>query len=101
MALNYIWVGFFLIAFIVALIKLIFLGDVEIFSKIVEATMDRAKFGFELSLGLTGVLTLWMGIMKIGEKGGLIAILSRWVSPFFTKLFPEIPKNHPAIGSMV
>jgi spore maturation protein SpmA len=101
MALNYIWVGFFLIAFIVALIKLIFLGDVEIFSRIVEATMDRAKFGFELSLGLTGVLTLWMGIMKIGEKGGLIAILSRWVSPFFTKLFPEIPKNHPAIGSMV
>ncbi len=101
MALNYIWVGFFLIAFIVALIKLIFLGDVEIFSKIVEATMDRAKFGFELSIGLTGVLTLWMGIMKIGEKGGLIAILSRWVSPFFTKLFPEIPKNHPAIGSMV
>ncbi len=101
MALNYIWVGFFLIAFIVALIKLIFLGDVEIFARIVEATMDRAKFGFELSLGLTGVLTLWMGIMKIGEKGGLIAILSRWVSPFFTKLFPEIPKNHPAIGSMV
>lgn len=101
MALNYIWIGFFLIAFVVALIKLIFLGDVEIFSKIVEATMDRAKFGFELSIGLTGVLTLWMGIMKIGEKGGLIAILSRWVSPFFTKLFPEIPKNHPAIGSMV
>ena len=101
MALNYIWIGFFLIAFVVALIKLIFLGDVEVFSNIVTAIFDRAKMGFELSIGLTGVLALWMGILKIGEKGGIISTLSRWLSPFFTKLFPEIPKNHPAIGSMM
>lgn len=101
MTLNYIWVAFFLIAFVVALFKLIFLGDIEVFKRIVDAIFDRATIGFELSLGLAGVLTLWMGIMKIGEKGGLIDILSRWLSPFFTKLFPEIPKNHLAIGSMM
>ncbi len=101
MTLNYIWIGFFLIAFVVALVKLIFFGDLEVFKNIVDALFDRAKTGFELSLGLVGVMTLWMGIMKIGEKGGVIQILSRWLSPFFTKLFPEIPKNHPAIGSMM
>ena len=101
MALNYIWVGFFLIAFIVGLIKLIFLGDTEIFSTMMKALFDRSKLGFELSLGLTGILALWMGIMKIGEKGGVINILARLVSPLFTRLFPEVPKNHPAIGSMM
>ncbi len=101
MALNYIWVGFFLIAFVVGLYKLIFLGDVEIFSLMMKALFDRAKLGFELSLGLTGILALWMGIMKIGEKGGMINILARLVSPLFTRLFPEVPKNHPAIGSMM
>ncbi len=101
MALNYIWVGFFLIAFIVGLIKLIFLGDVEIFATMMKALFDRSKLGFELSLGLTGILALWMGIMKIGEKGGMIKILARLVSPLFTRLFPEVPKDHPAIGSMM
>ncbi len=101
MALNYIWVGFFFIAFIVGLIKLIFLGDLEIFSTIMKALFDRAKLGFELSLGLTGILALWMGIMKIGEKGGMVKILARLVSPLFTRLFPEVPENHPAIGSMM
>ncbi len=101
MALNYIWVGFFLIAFVVGLIKLIFLGDLEIFSTMMKALFDRAKLGFELSLGLTGILALWMGIMKIGEKGGMVKILARLVSPLFTRLFPEVPKNHPAIGSMM
>ncbi len=101
MALNYIWVGFFLIAFVVGLIKLIFLGDVTIFSTMMKALFERSKLGFELSLGLTGILALWMGIMKIGEKGGMIQILARLVSPLFTRLFPEVPKNHPAIGSMM
>ena len=101
MALNYIWVGFFLIAFIVGLIKLIFLGDLEIFSTMMKALFERSKLGFELSLGLTGILALWMGIMKIGEKGGMIKILARLVSPLFTRLFPEVPKDHPAIGSMM
>ncbi len=101
MALNYIWVGFFLIAFIVGLIKLIFFGDVAIFSEMMSALFDRAELGFKLSLGLTGILSLWMGIMKIGENGGAVNILSRMVSPLFTKLFPELPKNHPAIGSMM
>jgi spore maturation protein SpmA len=101
MALNYIWVGFFVIAFIVALIKLIFLGDTEVFSLIMKAVFERAELGFTLSLGLAGVLALWMGILKIGEKAGLIKVLSKWLSPLFTKLFPEVPKGHPAIASMV
>jgi len=101
MALNYIWVGFFLIAFVVALIKLIFFGDTEVFSLIMDAIFNRAKVGFELSIGLTGALALWMGILKIGERGGLIKILSRLLSPLFTKLFPELPKDHPAIGTMI
>lgn len=101
MALNYIWIAFFLIAFIVALIKLIFFGDTEVFPEMIQSTFDMAKTGFELSLALTGVLTLWMGIMRIGEKGGVVAIISKAVSPLFTKLFPEIPKNHPVFGPMV
>lgn len=101
MALNYIWIGFFVIAFIVALIKLIFLGDTEVFSSMLNSTFDMAKTGFEISLGLTGVLALWMGIMRIGEKGGMVNILARGVSPLFTKLFPAIPQNHPAFGPMV
>ncbi len=101
MVLNYIWIAFFLIAFIIGLIKLILFGDVQVFPDMVASTFDMAKSGFEISLGLTGVLTLWMGLMKIGEKGGIVKIFSRLIGPFFNKLFPEIPKNHPAIGSMM
>lgn len=101
MALNYIWIAFFLVAFIVALAKLIFFGDMEVFPAIVKSTFDMAKTGFELSLGLTGVMTLWLGIMNVGEKGGMVQKLSKVVSPLFSKLFPEIPKDHPANGSML
>lgn len=101
MALNYIWVGFFLIAFVVALVKLIIFGDVEVFPNMVASTFDMAKTGFEISLGLTGVLTLWLGLMKIGEKGGVVRIFSRLIGPFFHKLFPELEKGHPAIGSIM
>lgn len=101
MALNYIWIGFVLVAFIVALIKLIFLGDVEIFSLLINNTFESAKTGFEISLGLTGVLTLWLGIMRIGEKGGIVKVLSKLTAPFFSKVFPELDKDHPAIGSII
>ncbi|MCK4664064.1 MAG: hypothetical protein KAT68_14445 [Bacteroidales bacterium] len=101
MVLNYIWISFFLIAFVVALVRLIFFGDMEVFPNIMGSTFDMAKIGFELSLGLTGVMTLWLGIMKIGEKGGVINIMSRAVAPIFTKLFPQIPKNHPVTGSIL
>ena len=101
MALNYIWIGFFLIAFIIAMVKLIFLGDMEVFPEMVNSTFDMAKTGFEISLGLTGVLTLWSGIMKIGEKGGIVHIISRLAGPFFTRLFPELGKDHPAYGPMM
>jgi spore maturation protein SpmA len=101
MILNYIWVAFFLIAFVVAVAKLIFLGDSEVFPALLTSTFDMAKTGFELSLYLTGVMALWLGIMKIGERGGIVAILSRWVGPFFSRLFPEIPRQHPATGSMI
>jgi len=100
MVLNYIWVAFFVIAFIVALGKLIFLGDTEIFTQIINSTFDSSKTAFEVSLGLTGILSLWLGIMKIGENSGLINALSRWLSPVFCKLFPEIPKGHPVMGSI-
>lgn len=100
MVLNYIWIAFFLIAFVVALGKLIFAGDTVVFTDIVNATFDSAKTGFEISLGLTGVLTLWLGIMKIGEKGGLIQAFARAASPVFSKLFPELPHNHPVTGSI-
>lgn len=100
MILNYIWIGFLLIAFIIACIQLIFSGNMTIFTDLLNSTFDSAKTGFEISLGLTGVLSLWLGIMKIGEKGGVIAFFSRMVAPFFSKIFPEIPKNHPAMGNI-
>lgn len=100
MVLNYIWIGFFLIAFVIAVIKLVFLGDVEVFPQIMDSTFSSAKTAFEISLGLTGVLSLWLGIMKIGERGGLIEALARWLSPVFTRLFPDIPKNHPVVGNI-
>jgi spore maturation protein SpmA len=101
MVLNYIWIFFFLIAFVIALVKLIFLGNTEVFPEMVNSTFEMAKTGFEISLGLTGVLTLWTGIMKIGEKGGIVNIVSRFIGPFFNKLFPELGKSHPAYGPMM
>jgi Uncharacterized membrane protein, required for spore maturation in B.subtilis. len=100
MVLNYIWIAFFVIAFVVALIRLIFWGDTQVFSEIMNSTFSSSKTAFEISLGLTGILSLWLGIMKIGENGGLISALSRWLSPVFSKLFPEIPKGHPVMGAI-
>lgn len=101
MILNYIWVSFFLLAFLVGVVKLVMMGDTEVFPSMLNSTFDMAKTGFEISLYLTGVMSLWLGIMKIGEKGGIVSILSRLVGPFFSKLFPEIPKDHPATGSII
>lgn len=101
MALNYIWIFFFLCAFVIALVRLIFFGDTEIFPALMNSTFDNAKTGFEISLGLTGVMTLWLGLMKVGEKGGMVNILSKIVGPFFRKLFPDIPANHPVNGSIM
>lgn len=101
MALNYVWIAFFLIAFMVALFKLIFLGDVEIFQRIISGTFDSAKTGAEISLGLIGLMAFWLGIMKVGENGGMVALFARLVGPFFHRLFPEVPKNHPALGSIL
>lgn len=100
MVLNYIWIAFFVIAFVIALCKLIFLGDTEVFPAIMNSTFSTAKSAFEISLGLTGVLSLWMGIMKIGEKGGLVDWLSKLLAPIFGKVFPDIPKGHPSTGTM-
>ena len=100
MVLNYIWIAFFVIAFLIALVKLIFFGDVEVFPAMMNSTFDNSKTAFEISLGLTGVLSLWLGIMKIGEKGGVINFFARILSPVFTKLFPDIPKGHPVTGSI-
>ena len=100
MVLNYIWIGFFVIAFIIALLKVIFLGDTEIFTAIMNSTFDSSKTAFEISLGLTGVLALWLGIMKIGENSGLINALARFLSPVLCRLFPDIPKGHPVLGSI-
>ena len=100
MVLNYIWVAFFIVAFVVALGKLLFLGDTGIFTELVNSTFSSSKNAFEISLGLTGLLSLWMGIMKIGESSGMINALSRWLSPVFCRLFPDIPKGHPAMGSI-
>jgi len=100
MVLNYIWVAFFIIAFIIAVVKLVFLGDYEVFPAMMDSTFASSKTAFEISLGLTGVLSLWLGIMKIGEKGGVVNVLARLLSPVFTKLFPEIPKGHPVTGSI-
>lgn len=99
MALNYIWIGFFLIAFVFGIISLL-MGDTTIFEKMMNSTFDSSKNAFETSIGLTGVLTLWLGIMKIGEKAGVVNVLARMLSPFFSKLFPDIPKNHPVMGSI-
>lgn len=101
MTLNYIWVAFFFIAFIVAVIKFLFFQETQIFSDIINSTFDSAKTGFQISLALTGVMTLWLGIMKVGEKGGMIRLMGRFIAPFFRKLFPEIPKDHPVFGSIL
>lgn len=100
MVLNYIWIAFFLVAFVIALVKLVFLGDMEVFPAIMNSTFDTSKTAFEISLGLTGVLSLWLGVMKIGEKGGVVNAMARLLSPVFTRLFPEIPKNHPVYGNI-
>jgi len=100
MVLNYIWIGFFLIAFVIALIKLLFFGDFDVFPAMMDSTFSSSKTAFEISLGLTGVLSLWLGIMKIGEKGGVVNALAKLLSPIFVKLFPEIPKGHPVTGSI-
>lgn len=100
MVLNYIWISFFFIAFAVALIKSIFMGDVNVWSEIMNSSFSSAKTAFEISLGLTGVLSLWLGLMKIGERGGIISIFARWVSPFFSRLFPSLPKDSPIFGSI-
>jgi spore maturation protein SpmA len=100
MVLNYIWVGFFLIAFVIAMVKLLFFGDFDVFPAMMDSTFASSKTAFEISLGLTGVLSLWLGIMKIGEKGGVVNVLARLLSPVFVKLFPDIPKGHPVTGSI-
>ena len=100
MVLNYIWIAFFLVAFAVALVKLVFLGDYEVFPAMMDSTFQSSKTAFEISLGLTGVLALWLGVMKIGEKGGVVNVLARLLSPVFEKLFPEVPKGHPVTGSI-
>ena len=100
MVLNYIWIGFIIIAFVIALVKLIFLGDVTIFPALIDSTFASSKTAFEISLGLTGVLSLWLGIMKIGERGGVVNVLARALSPVFTRLFPNIPKGHPVTGAI-
>ncbi|MBQ9525581.1 MAG: hypothetical protein IJR69_10765 [Bacteroidaceae bacterium] len=100
MVLNYIWIGFFLIAFVIAMVKLLFFGDFDVFPAMMDSTFASSKTAFEISLGLTGVLSLWLGIMKIGEKGGVVNALAKLLSPIFVKLFPEIPKGHPVTGSI-
>lgn len=100
MVLNYIWIAFFVVAFFVALCKTIFFGDTEIFTTLVNSTFDSSKSAFEIAIGLTGLLAFWLGIMKIGEKSGMINSLSKFLSPVLCKLFPDIPKGHPALGSI-
>ena len=100
MVLNYIWIAFFLIAFVVALWRLLFMGDFDVFPAMMDSTFSSSKTAFEISLGLTGVLSLWLGIMKIGERGGVVNVLARWLSPVFTRLFPSVPKGHPVTGSI-
>ena len=100
MVLNWIWIAFFIIAFVIALVKLVFFGDFDVFPAMMDSTFSSSKTAFEISLGLTGVLALWLGIMKIGEKGGVVNVLAKMLSPLFTKLFPDIPKGHPVTGSI-
>ncbi len=100
MVLNYIWVAFFLVAFVIAAVKLVFFGDFDVFPAMMDSTFSSSKTAFEISLGLTGVLSLWLGVMKVGEKGGVVSVLARLLSPVFCKLFPDIPKGHPVTGSI-
>lgn len=100
MVLNYIWIAFFLIAFVVATVKLLFLGDTSVFPAIMDSTFETSKTAFEISLGLTGVLALWLGIMRVGEQGGVVRAIAQVLGPVFQKLFPEIPKNHPVVGNI-
>ena len=100
MVLNYIWIAFFFIAFAIAVVKLVFLGDYDVFPAMMDSTFASSKTAFEISLGLTGVLSLWLGIMKVGERGGVVNVLARMLSPLFSKLFPDIPKGHPVTGSI-
>lgn len=100
MVLNYIWIAFFVVAFVIAVIKLVFMGDLTVFPDIMNSTFETSKTAFEISLGLTGVLSLWLGVMKIGEKGGVVDVLARLLGPVFAKLFPDIPKGHPVIGNI-
>ena len=100
MVLNYIWIDFFLIAFVIALVRLLFFGDTEVFPAIMNSTFDTSKTAFEISIGLTGVLSLWLGVMKIGEKGGVVAAIARVLSPVFKRLFPGVPEGHPVIGNI-
>ncbi len=100
MVLNYIWIAFFVVAFVIALAKLVFWGDITVFPAMMDATFASSKNAFEIALGLTGVLSLWLGIMKIGERGGVVNVLARLLSPVFSRLFPDIPKNHPVTGSI-
>lgn len=100
MVLNYIWISFFVIAFAIGVVKLVLMGDTGVFPDMIDSTFASSKTAFEISLGLTGVLSLWLGIMKIGERGGVVDALSRLLSPVFTRLFPDIPKGHPATGSI-
>ena len=100
MVLNYIWIAFFVVAFVIGLIQLVFLGNYDVFPAMMDSTFASSKTAFEISLGLTGVLSLWLGIMKIGEKGGMVNVLARLLSPVFCKLFPDIPKGHPVTGSI-
>ena len=98
--LNILWVGFFLIAFLIALFKLVVLGDADIFARLVKALFDSSKTAFEIALGLTGVMTLWLGVMKIGERAGMLDVLTRGLAPLFKRLFPNVPPHHPALGAM-
>ncbi len=100
MVLNYIWIGFFIVAFVVALVRLLFFGDYDVFPAMMDSTFASSRTAFEISLGLTGVLSLWLGVMKIGERGGVVDVLARVLSPVFTRLFPDIPKGHPVTGSI-
>ena len=100
MVLNYIWIAFFLMAFAIALVRLVFMGDTEVFPEIMNSTFATAKTAFEISLGLTGVLSLWMGILKVGEKGGIVNVVARMLAPVFSRIFPDIPKGHPVTGTM-
>ena len=100
MVLNYIWIAFFVIAFVVASVKLLFMGDFDVFPAMMDSTFSSSKTAFEISLGLTGVLSLWLGVMRVGEQGGVVNLLARLLSPVFTRLFPDIPKGHPVTGSI-